>query len=490
MKPVSAISVLAALLSLVVYAVGAESEPALPAGLDAPADGEPELPAGLDAAEPDLPTGLDAAEPDLPPGLDDQPEPDLESREEAVRERLRIPSGITGFLDARAGIRLQHDQHQKDASLGETRLRLETTRTTEAARLDLKADLLYDAVNGSESVDLESGRGWLDLREANVSFTPAPFADVKLGRQILTWGTGDLLFINDLFPKDWNSFLIGREEQYLKAPSDAAKVSLFSEAASLNVVYVPRFDADRFITGDRISYYNANLGRVAGRNAIVHADRPDRWFRDDEIAARLYRTLGGYEVALYAYDGYWKSPAGQDPATMKATFPRLAVYGASARGKVAKGISNVELGYYDSKDDRDGDDPLVRNSEFRFLAGYEQELSRDFTAGLQYYVEHMLDHGAYRRSLPPGMTAADLNRHVATLRLTRLLMNQNLKLSLFTFYSPSDDDAYLRPVVEYKINDDWSAVVGGNVFIGSSERTFFGQFEDNTNVYGGVRYSF
>jgi len=128
--------------------------------------------------------------------------------------------------------------------------------------------------------------------------------------------------------------------------------------------------------------------------------------------------------------------------------------------------------------------------EFRFLVGYEQKLAPDFTVGLQYYLEHMLDHGAYEHSLPPGMAPADLDRHVTTLRLTKLLMNQNLKLSLFTFYSPSDSEAYLRPVADYKINDNWSAVVGGNVFLGSSERTFFGQFEDNTNVYAGVRYSF
>ena len=32
--------------------------------------------------------------------------------------------------------------------------------------------------------------------------------------------------------------------------------------------------------------------------------------------------------------------------------------------------------------------------------------------------------------------------------------------------------------------------MGGNVFIGHDERTFFGRFEDNTNVYVGLRYGF
>ncbi len=76
-------------------------------------------------------------------------------------------------------------------------------------------------------MDLDSGDGAFDLREASLVFSPSADTDVKVGRQILTWGTGDLVFINDLFPKDWVSFFIGRDVEYLKAPSDALKVSAF-----------------------------------------------------------------------------------------------------------------------------------------------------------------------------------------------------------------------------------------------------------------------
>ena len=77
-----------------------------------------------------------------------------------------------------------------------------------------------------------------------------------------------------------------------------------------------------------------------------------------------------------------------------------------------------------------------------------------------------------------------------SLRLTKLLMNQNLTLSLFTYYSPSDRDAYLRPTVTYKVDDHWTVECGGNLFFGASSTTFFGQFEGNTNVYLATRYSF
>jgi hypothetical protein len=292
-----------------------------------------------------------------------------------------------------------------------------------------------------------------------------------------------------MFPKDWQSFFIGRDTEYLKAPSDAAKVSLFSDTVNLDIIYTPRFDPDRFISGRRISYWNQNLNRLAGRDAIVHTNRPDDWFQDSEIAARLYRNINNYELAVYGYHGYWKSPAGQDPTMRQALFPDLNVYGGSVRGAVGKGIGNVEVGYYESADDRSGKNPLINNSEMRYLVGYTQEIGKDFTMGLQYYVEQMMNFSRYRRTRVLG-PSRDQYRHLTTLRLTKLLMNQNLRCSLFTYYSPSDKDVYMRPNINYKASDNLEMEVGSNIFFGDYPSTFFSQFQNNTNLYLGLRYSF
>jgi hypothetical protein len=126
----------------------------------------------------------------------------------------------------------------------------------------------------------------------------------------------------------------------------------------------------------------------------------------------------------------------------------------------------------------------------RYLIGYAQEIARDFTAGVQYYVEQTLDYGDYENALPAGSKSRDEFRHVVTLRLTQLLMNQNLMLSLFTYYSPSDEDVYLRPILNYKASDALAVEVGSNIFFGDERHTFFNQFHYNTNLYLGVRYSF
>ncbi len=463
-----------------------EAEPSLPSGLGGGADVSPGLPSGLpgvDMDEPGLPAGLDAGADAA--GRDDSPEDSG-----FLKFREGLPFDLTGFAETRVGPRLRDKTDQKDMSIGELRLHLESVYSREGVTATLVSDFLYDPVMDEHGVDLESGQGWFDLREANLLTRPFGFMDIKFGRQILTWGTGDLIFINDLFPKDWNSFLIGRDEEYLKAPSDALKVSLFHDIANLDLVYTPQFDADRYVDGRRLSYFNMNTASVVGQGTPVLTDHPGRWFSDDEFAARLHRMAGAWETALYFYHGFWKSPAGFSPASGLFTFPELSVSGGSLRGPLAGGIANLEFGYYDSADDRSGSDPLIRNSEIRFLAGFEREVLPELTAGVQYYLEHMLDHDNYVATLPAPLPQLDRNRHLLTLRLTKLMMNQNLTLSLFTFYSPSDNDLYLRPEASYKISDSWSVEAGGNIFTGEDSHTFFGQFADNTNIYIAFRYGF
>ncbi len=387
---------------------------------------------------------------------------------------------VHGFYEMRAGYRLQNDPYEKDMSVMENRLQVDVTSYADIGEFRFKGDTIGDLV--TEEAEF-------DTREAYYFGRPLDYMDLKLGRQILTWGTGDLIFINDLFPKDWQSFFIGRDTEYLKAPSDAVKVSLFFDAANLDIVYTPKFDPDRFIRGERISYWNSNLNRLAGEDAIQHTNKPDQWFKNDEIAMRLYKNIEGYEYALYAYRGYWKSPGGQSAAQTQAIFPDLNVYGGSVRGAIAEGIGNLEFGYYESGEDQSGNDRLKNNSELRFLAGYSREIGKNFTASVQYYIEHMMDYGHHQDSNPVGLDR-DRNRHLVTLRLTKLLMNQNLKLSLFTYYSPSDKDVYLRPNIHYKISDNLAVETGANLFFGDYRRTFFGQFRNNTNLYTAVRYSF
>ena len=395
-----------------------------------------------------------------------------------------------GFFDSRAGTRIREDSYEEDLSLGESRLQLDFEKSGYTSALKLKADLVYDKVANGRDIELDTGHGPIDIREANIILTPTYTFDFKLGRQILTWGTGDLLFINDVFPKDWQSFFTGRDEEYLKAPSDGLLISIFPQSATIDIAYTPQFDPDRFINGERISYWNPVMGSKAGRNAVVKPNIPGEWFNDDELAVRISKNISSYEIALYGYNGFYKSPEGMEGSGVTAApvFPGLSMYGGSIRGVLGKGLINAEAGYYSSKDDKDGDNPLIPNNEIRFLIGYEREIIRDLSASVQYYVEYMRDYEQYKKAISANL--ADKARQVATLRITRQAMSQNLTLSFFAYYSPTDRDGYIRPAAKYKLTDEWLVTAGLNIFHGQDEDTFFGQFDKNSNIYAGIRYSF
>lgn len=391
-----------------------------------------------------------------------------------------------GFIEGGLGNRLNNDPALNerfspvdDATLADLRLRLETSGFVGNDRYAFKVDLYADGVEKG----LRS-----DLREASYTLSPSERTDLKLGQQVLTWGTGDLLFLNDMFPKDWQSFFAGRDTEYLKAPVFAAKASYYGEAASIELVWMPDYTSDRYISGERYSWFSSQAGQnVAAPQGRIDAEEPANSFANSEFAMRIAGSVNSTEWALYGYRGFQKQPNGLDN-TGKPIFSRLDVLGASLRGNLGVGLANAEVAWH-LADDSDGSDPFLPNSQFRFLLGYERELLPRLTLGLQYYLEQTLDYKALEAASPSPYHPEEY-RYLYTTRLNYRMWQDNLVWSLFAFYSPSDDDHYLRPSVSYRYSDNLSVEVGGNLFAGDKPQTFFGQFEDASNLYGRMRYAF
>jgi len=395
------------------------------------------------------------------------------------------PVEIHGFAEGAVAGRTQNDPTQPgDFVLNEARFRLDLSHYGERGELRFKGDFLSDDVAGGV-VDV-------DVREALIVLRAASWLDARIGRQVLTWGTGDFVFLNDMFPKDYQSFFDGRDDEFLKAPSNSIKLSAYSRVGNIDVVWTPVFAPDRFITGERLSFFNPMAGGIVSATAMgqpLVAVSPAEKIENGEVAARLYRNLRGYELALYGYKGFTKEPAAFDTTAGIPTFSELAVYGASARGNLLGGIANVEGAFQQSLDDDNGDNPNVPNSQVRALAGYEHEVIANFTAGAQYYLEHIVDYAALIANSPWPQFEPRENRQMVTGRLTYRAMQQTLTLSLFGFVALQDGDVHLRPAVTRKWTDAVSVSLGGNVMTGDPD-TFFGQLEDNTNVYMRFRYSF
>ncbi|MFW2387737.1 MAG: hypothetical protein ACN4G0_05345 [Polyangiales bacterium] len=397
---------------------------------------------------------------------------------------------LGGFVEGLVAPRVvRSSASANEFAAAEARFRLNLDATHEIASVRFRGDVYAD---GADS------RVWFDIRDASIFVRGGNWFSMRFGRQILTWGTGDFLFLNDLFPKDFNSFFIGRADEYLKAPSNSVQTTFMMKKVGLDLIWTPIFEPDRFINGERLSFFNPLLGEIQGDRSPfspIQPTYPDKRLRNGTIHGRLYGSAGAVELAAYGYAGFWPQPTAltglPDPSNPpNVTYARLAVYGASVRAPLGGGLINVEGAFYDSFDDRAGTDPTTPNSQFRGLAGYERELFPKFQMGLQYYLEYTLK---YDELIANSLWAAYEQhefRHLLTLRLTQFLVMDNLELSLFVFFSPDELDTYIRPRVTYKIIEPLAIVVGANLMFGRDDYTFFGQLQENTNVYARLRYSF
>ncbi len=272
-------------------------------------------------------------------------------------------------------------------ALGEQRLQLKFEHASDRGDLFFKIDFINDNV-------LENTK--LDVREAFFTTTPVEWMDLKIGRQIQTWGVGDLMFINDVFPKDWISFFAGRQDAYLKAPSDAIRFSLFpglSAIEAIDISLMPFAQSDlNLMTEGRFASRDPLLGQLLRDGRLTPTQTTSTEWNNAELAARLQLgAVKGFTTALYTYKGRWNNPLAMrldsQTFTFSPYFAKLQVYGASSRGAALGGIVSVEGGYYYSEEDENGDNPLIPNSSLRYLALYERSLTTTLDIGVQYYGE-------------------------------------------------------------------------------------------------------
>ncbi|HDL02747.1 MAG TPA: hypothetical protein ENH25_01295, partial [candidate division Zixibacteria bacterium] len=93
---------------------------------------------------------------------------------------------LSGFLQGLYGGGLDSDNPTPtELTASETRLQLKLESFSDGAEFFGRLDFVYDDYN-DPGVDLE-------LREGYTKFRVGNNLDFKIGRQIVTWGTGDLI---------------------------------------------------------------------------------------------------------------------------------------------------------------------------------------------------------------------------------------------------------------------------------------------------------
>ncbi|MBF0276337.1 MAG: hypothetical protein HQM13_01040 [SAR324 cluster bacterium] len=424
--------------------------------------------------------------------FDDENVFDAEDEEISVSGNDSNAIVFNGFLETERGARVgESENHKETWLLANQRVRLKTSGNTEKGGFDLKLDFVKDDITRQMEVD---------IREARLRYSPADWMDLSIGRQVSTWGVGDLIFINDLFPKNWINLLTGRDIESLKDASDVLRMTSYFGSWSWDLVWTPEFDPDTTPTGCRFSVFDPNLGRTrsnsdsCGKNSP--AEEQNNKDENGEIAMRLKTRWGSQELAIYGYNGFWKNPKGlrflPEQGLFKPFYPRLGVYGFSSEGQLGDGIVFFETGLYRSFEDEDGKDPLIENSSLRMMFGYRYMLNANLTLSGQGMSEKMMNYTNYKDNLHPDQSAKDEVRNTVTLRLVKTAQQDTLRISFFVYHRPQHRDDYLRYWVNKRLDDHFDITAGGNLFSGHSDYadSEFGMLREDDNVFIRMKYIF
>ncbi len=387
---------------------------------------------------------------------------------------------LHGFVEAATGIRATATSAD-DFSLEEVRAQIQLSDYHDKGEFFSSIDLVRDAASSTPGA-LEIREAWLKLQAFDDRL------ELKAGRQALNWGTGDLLFANDLFAKDWNAFFIGREDPYLKVPTDAFRLTLHRLPVGIDLVYTPRFNADVLPDPRRLPVdFPAPEGMT-----VLAPEVPGGSLEEGELALRLHRRLGSGTLSLYAYQGYTKTPDAlrMEASTLTPYHAELRAFGSSLRRALAGGVFWLEGALRDISDNSSGDDPLLPGGRIDAIAGYQRSFGGGASWELQVYHAWQLDHDSLleaARTLgtpePPG------DRQLVTLRLEKRLYYDSVRLSLFGLHSPADADGHWRPLVAYDHTDEIQLALGANLFYGDPG-TLFGDLDRGDNFYLRARYRF
>jgi hypothetical protein len=355
----------------------------------------------------------------------------------------------------------------------ENRLQLELIHDGPKWGFHSKTDAVWDPDNRF---------GRLDVREAYLS-GPGKALDLTVGKEITTWGVGDLIFLADVFPKDWVAFITGAPIEYLKKGSVAAKADYYAGGTTVEAVWIPLFEPDTLPSGKKLAFFSPFPKGTAVRT-VEPASTP----ANSELGLRVSRIVRDYDTSLYLYSGWDRRPS-PNFAASSFEFHRLRMAGLSFQGPLREYLLSGEAAYYRT-DDGSGTDPAVPNPSVKWLLSLERTLRGNRVVSFQFFQELMLHHGSYESTLPPGSPRQPRLETVLTARYRDTLRRETVKRTLFVLYNPADQDYFVNAEWRQDLSDTVWYAVGLNLFGGEHRWTQYGQFEKDSNLYFTLRRSF
>ncbi len=346
------------------------------------------------------------------------------------------------------------------------------------------------------------GEGWIEYlprgtaarvdgrdREAYAQLSAGPF-EVRAGWQIFPWGRADAINPTDnLSPRQYTLLTRDMDDQRFGIP--AVRATWFEGPVSVNAVWLAGFQPSVL---------------PWPRDAPAIRDLKPRQ-PTGQAAVRMEIVGDTLEGSLSWFDGYDLLPTQAALASpmMSLGAPRLLVFHDRLRivgGDLAKPVGRFvlrsEIAYLEPPAAR-SDAIFAKQRQFFAVAGGDRTFGEYFNLNLQLYWRHV-DGQALRPDLSgPERAIAQVFAVTAqqfdhddrgiTFRISDQWYNETLEAEVAGLFSMLRSSYVIRPLLKYRITDQWTASVGGEI-LGGDGRSFYGFLRDNTTGYVEIRRGF
>ena len=318
-----------------------------------------------------------------------------------------------------------------------------------------------------------------ELREIYLEGSPFGSLDVKLGKQIVSWGVANSLRVVDVLnPTDDREFGMTDLED-IRLPINMTKLDYYIGDLKLEAVAVHEIKFNK--SAPFGSDFNPTTQKI---NEVI----PESSAENTEYGLALIGTFSGWDASLH-WAQYFDDTAHfkiTAVATLEQRHSRLTMGGATLSIPSGNFIWKAEAAKLQGMEFA-----LVTDKTFSrtdVLVGSEYSGWSDTSLTLEFGVQHLNDFDVKLEESPDSQLE---DRIATTVSFMQDYINQTLHLSLVGMMigKSGQDGGLNRMSLEYDVMDAFS-VTGGVMLYQPGDNAYFKSLNENDRLFFEVRYSF
>jgi hypothetical protein len=313
--------------------------------------------------------------------------------------------------------------------------------------------------------------------------------DIRVGKQIITWGRADALNPTDvLTPKDF-TLLSAKDEEERRIGTAAVRANYALGSYTLSMIWLPIFNPSTI-----------PLTAPPGFNIEEDKRSQGKW-TDQSFALKLDQTGGQVDWSVSYYSGLDVLPVGRSVTPIRAVLQhtRIHMVGADFATTIGRYGVRGETAYVHTQD-ASGTDPFIKNPYVFSVLGGDRDLTEDLNVNLQMYQRTIINfEDPFAQSDPARRNVAVLNsvftqqqdriQWGATGRIKATWWNKTLEGELLGVWNANRNDFFIRPSLAYAFTDVWKGFLGADINNGRKD-SLFGRLQPTTAIFTELRATF